>query len=241
MRVIELDGDFLGQRIPVRIVALKAAHKVGERTCDQKKFLQKSQALSRGGGVIGIQHSGQRFRLKSLAQSANKIAGAKLLEVEIVGRGRRPQPQRVDGLSSVADHWPIERDTEQAGGPIRNNLVMSPTQLEGAVQLYLYLLVRAGDLPGIGVAQPVVGAFLLPAIDDGLPKHAVLVAQTVPRGRKLHGGHRIEVTRRKPSQASVPQARVRFLLDQFEPIKTFLLERVLQKWVEQEVGNIIGQ
>src|SRR6266849_465744 len=59
MRVVELDRDLLRKLLPIRVVALKAAHQVGQGTRDQEIFLQKSQLLSGGGGVVGIQHTSQ--------------------------------------------------------------------------------------------------------------------------------------------------------------------------------------
>ena len=37
------------------------------------------------------------------------------------------------------------------------------------------------------------------------------------------------------------QARIRFLLDQFKPVDTFFLNRMLYKRIKQEVGNVVGQ
>ena len=62
-----------------------------------------------------------------------------------------------------------------------------------------------------------------------LLEHAVLIAQTVARGWELHRGHRVEEARRETAQASVPQARIRFLLDQFKPIDTFFLNCMLHQ------------
>ena len=114
-------------------------------------------------------------------------------------------------------------------------------QLEADIQLDFNLLVGPGDFPGIVVAEPVVGVLLLPSIHDRLFEHAVLVAQTIACGWKLHRGHRIQEACCEPAQATIAKTRVWFLLDQFKPVDTFFLDRMLYNRIKQEVGNIVGQ
>src|SRR5262249_60434334 len=107
---------------------------------------------------------------------------------------------------------------------IRDNFGASVTQLKAAVQLDFNSLMCAADFPGIAIAQPVVGLLLLPPVHERLAKHAVLIAQTVARGRELHSCNRIEEARSEATKPSVSQSRIRFLLDQLEPIKIILPE-----------------
>src|SRR5467141_777403 len=100
---------------------------------------------------------------------------------------------------------------------------------------------RPGNLPGIAVAEPVVWILLLPAVHYGLSEHAVLVTQTIACGWELHRGHRIEEACSEAPQASIPKARIWFLLDQFKPVDTFFLNRLLYKRIQQEVGHVVGQ
>ena len=150
--VIELDRCLLGQLFPIRVVAQEPAHQIGQRTRDQEVFLHKSQLLSGGGGVVGIQHASQGLRFQCPAQCAYKVAGAEFLKIEVIGRSRGPEPKSVDGLSTVANHGTIVRYAEQAGWPVRNDLNTSVPQFEGTVELDFHFLVRAGDLPRIAVA-----------------------------------------------------------------------------------------
>ena len=113
--------------------------------------------------------------------------------------------------------------------------------LERAVQPDFDLLVRARDFPGVRPAQPVVRLFALPAVLDGLPEDAVLVAQPVAHGRELHRCHGFNEARCQASQPSVTQARVGLLFDQLEPIEILLRCRLLHKGVEQQVRDIVGQ
>src|SRR5262245_49442890 len=210
MCVIELDGSLLRQLFPIRVVAKEAAHQVSQRTRNQEILLDKSQFLSGHGGVVGIQHASQRFRFESPTQCTDEISGAEFLKVEIIRSSRSPEAESIDGFSSVAYHRTIVRYAKQAGWPIRSDLNASVPNPEGAVQLDFHFFVRALNLPRIAIAQPVIGILSLPAIHKRLAKHAVLVAEAITGGRKLHGGHGVEEARREATQTSVSQTGIRF-------------------------------
>ena len=72
VRVVELDGDFLGKRAPVGVAAPEAAHEIGQRAGDQEILLQEPQPLASCCGVVGIQHARQRFGRERLGQRAAK-------------------------------------------------------------------------------------------------------------------------------------------------------------------------
>src|SRR5262249_22714913 len=116
-------------------MAKEAAHQISQRTCNKEILLHKSQFLSRGCGVVRIQHTSQRFRFKSPTQCADKIAHAKFLKVEVIRSSCSPEAKGVDGFSSVAYDRAIVRYAEQARWPIPNDLNASIPNLEGAVQL----------------------------------------------------------------------------------------------------------
>src|SRR5436305_632887 len=99
----------------------------------------------------------------------------------------------------------------------------------------------AADLPWISVAQPVIGALLLPPVHKRLAKYPIFVAQTVARPRQFHRGHRVEETRRKTAQASVSQSRIRLLLDQLQPVDIFLFDHLLYHRIKQKIPNVVGE
>src|SRR5208282_4946795 len=104
----------LRKLFPIRVVALETAYQVGHGTRDQEILLQKAQSLALRRRVVGIQHAGKRLRFESFAECAHEVSGVKLLEIEIIGRRRGPEPERVDRLSAIAHHGTIKRDTDQA-------------------------------------------------------------------------------------------------------------------------------
>ena len=83
-----------------------------------------------------------------------------------------------------------------------------------AAELDLDSAARAGDLPGVAVAQPLVGDLHLPAVLDLLVEDAELVADAVADGRDLQRGQRVQVAGRQPAQAAVAQPGLLLLFDQ---------------------------
>ncbi len=68
----------------------------------------------------------------------------------------------------------------------------------------------AVHFPGIGTAEPVVGAFDLPATADFLTEYSVLIAQAVTDGGDFERGQGIHEARGQPSEAAVAEAGVVF-------------------------------
>ena len=122
MRIVQLDGHFVRQRVPIGVGSAETAHQIGERAGDEKIFLHESQPLPHARGVVGIKHARERIGRKRLGQRADEIAAAEFLEIEVVRRGRGPQPQRIDRFSAVADDRPIEGNADQARRPAGNRL-----------------------------------------------------------------------------------------------------------------------
>lgn len=114
-------------------------------------------------------------------------------------------------------------------------------QLDGAVELNLHRLVGASDLPGILATQPIVRLFMLPAVLDGLFEDAVFITQPITHRRQLHRRHRVEKASRQPPEPAVPEAGVRFLFDEAEPIEVLLLDGLLDEGIKQQVCDIVGQ
>ena len=241
MGIVELDRDLVGKLAPVGVVAAETAHEVGQRAGDQEIFLREAQPLSHLGGVVRVEHAGQRLRRDAADQGADEVARAELLEVEVVVRRGAPQPQAVDGLAAEADHGPVVGNADQGRGAIGDDLQVALVHLEGAAELDLDGLAAARDLPRVLPAQPVVRMLALPAVLDRLPEHAVLVAQAVAHRRKLHGRHRIEEAGGQPSEAAIAEPGIGLLLDQAEPVEAALARGALDERMQHQVRDVVGQ
>ena len=113
MRIVKLDGSFLGKHVPVVIAAAEAPHESGQRTRYEKIFLYETQFLPAVGGVIGVEHARNGVGHQRLSHGSNEIAVAEDLKIEVIRRTGGPQTESVDGFSAIADHGPIKRHTDQ--------------------------------------------------------------------------------------------------------------------------------
>ena len=74
VRVVELNGDMIGQLGPTDVAFAKARQDVLQRAADQEVFLQEPQAPARLGGIVWIQHARQRFGGDVADHGADEIA-----------------------------------------------------------------------------------------------------------------------------------------------------------------------
>src|SRR3954453_4411676 len=69
---------------------------------DKKILLTQAQFATRRTLVVGIEELADRFSARLLGAGAEIVASVENVELERVGRARRPQPQRVDVLAAPA-------------------------------------------------------------------------------------------------------------------------------------------
>ena len=178
----------------------------------------------------------------AIHDGADEVAGAELAEVEEVGRGRSPQPQRVDRPAAVADDRAVVGHAEQVRGMAGNGAQHAILQLKRAADRHLDRFPRPDHFPGIGLRQPVVRVFDLEAVLDRLAEDAVLVAQAVAHRRDLQRGQRLDEAGRQPAQAAVAQAGVRLRLDDFLPILPRVrLQVVADELLDPQVDDVVDQ
>ena len=148
MRVIELDGHFLWQLVPVVVRMPETPHQIPQGTGHQEVFLYKPQALAEAGGIVRVEHPCEGFRSQSLRDGAYEVAVAECFEIKGIGRGRGPKPEGVDGFAAEAHDRPVVRHTNQLGRPSRNGLEAPAAHLKRAVQGHFNCLPRPSHLPG---------------------------------------------------------------------------------------------
>ena len=207
-----------GRALPVVVRAAEAGHDVGQRAAHQEVLLDEAKCLAGERGIVGIEDARDRLGEHPVHDRPDEIAGAEFAEVEEVGRGRSPQPQRVDRPTAITDDRTVVGHAEQMRRMAGNGAKHAILQLEGAAERHLDRFARPGHFPGIGLSQPVVRVLDLEAVLDRLPENAVFVAQAIAHRRNLQRGQRIDEAGREPAQAAVAQAGVRLRLDDFLPI-----------------------
>src|SRR5262249_54863738 len=145
----------------------------------QEILLHEPKPLAHARGVVRIQHPCQGLGSEFLRHSADEFAVAERLKVEVVRGGRFPETQRVDRLSAVADYRPIVGDADETRWAARDDPQFAGARLERTVELDFDLLMRPGDLPRIGAAQPIIGLLPLPAVLQRLFEDPVFISETV--------------------------------------------------------------
>ena len=91
VRIVELNCGPLGERAPLRIAAAESSDQIGQRARDEEVLLDEAQPLAASRGVVGIEHPGEGLGGERPRQRAHEVAVTEGLEIEVVGRDRRPE------------------------------------------------------------------------------------------------------------------------------------------------------
>ncbi len=212
--VVELDGDFVVECVEGLILFFVAPHDVLEGGADEKVLLFQAQLLA-GIIVVGrIEYLGNGLGADLVLHRADIVALAEMGQVEFPRGPGRPKSHIDHMVVLIARHQDIARHGH-------NILGFDPF---GAIAALLVL--EAGDLavkfdaehrqatfklPGGPIAQPVVRALHLIAVDQLLVEQPVLITDTVPVGRNLQGGDGIHEAGGQPSETAIAESGI-FLL-----------------------------
>src|SRR5947208_1387169 len=102
-----------------------------------------------------------------------------------------------DGLDRLG------RVPDEAGAPAAAGDGLDPAAIMNVVGDF-----RALEFPWIAKGQPLLGVFLLPAVDHDLPEEAVVVTNAIAVGRDAEAGHAFEKARSKPAEAAIAERRI---------------------------------
>ena len=241
MGIVHLDRRLFGQRPPVRVRLAESANDIAERAGDEEIFLHQPEFAPLHGVIVGVENPGQRFRVERFGDRGDEIAAAEPLKVEpFRGRGA-PQPQRVDRLAAIADHRPIIGDANQRRGAVRDHPERALTQFERASERHFDAFGWAHHLPRVRMFEPIVRAFLLPAVAYFLLEDAMLVAQSIAHRRQLHRRHRVKEAGRQPAEAAIAQPGVGLLVKDLPPFAAVAAETLLDDRIEHEVHDIVAE
>src|SRR5215472_17559113 len=113
MRIVHLNRSLFWKRAPVIVGVPEALDDIGQRTRNQKIFLNESQRLACNCGVIRVKHSGNGLSGHAIHDRADKVARTELAKIEKLRRVSPPEAKRVDVRTAVANYWTIIRNAEQ--------------------------------------------------------------------------------------------------------------------------------
>ena len=116
MRVVDVDGDFVREDVPIRAVGLfKIAHDVLHRGAGEEILLLEPQLLALVMVVFGIEHLGDHFAQLALFHGAHIIPAVERLHVDFLGRFGRPGAQHVHHVGVVTQNGHIVGHGEDGG------------------------------------------------------------------------------------------------------------------------------
>ena len=217
MRVIEVNGDLVGQLLDARLRLEIPAQQILQRRADKEVFLTQPQLLAGVGAVVGIKNAADVLRTVLLFDRRAVIAAIEERKVDRLGRGRRPQAQRVDRTRPVAGNQRVVRHREHILGIDPRRAVIGG--FDAATEADRVLDLRPDEFPRVALNQPVIRRLDLAAIMNALRKHPVFVADAVAESGQRHRGHRIEEARGEPTKAAVAERGIRFERGQFLEIE----------------------
>ena len=210
VRVVQVDGHLVGQVVEPAVLAQVAAEDVLDRGAGEEVLLAQPQLAPGRGAVVRVQHPGNVLELVLHLGGARVVTAVEGMQVDMLRRRRPPQPQRADVLGAMARHHHVVGLGVDLGR--RNPARLTAAVVHMPAEAHREVQAAARELPGRAVTEPRVGVLDLPAFDDRLREHAVLVADAVAERRQAERGHRIQETGRQPAQAAVAQGGVGFVL-----------------------------
>ena len=159
MCVVQLDCD-LGGKFPERtVILLESADDVADGTGYQKVLLNQAQFLAGNYGIGGIEHLGDSFGLDLLLDGFEIVAVIKDPHVEVAGRARRVKAEEMDCPPAVTrnEHVVGQADESFPVHPhgIVDTVPVDP-MLDAAIDRDHAGFIRAGNLPGSALREPVV-------------------------------------------------------------------------------------
>ena len=213
MRIVEMDGNLVGQPVPVgAMVTQEAGDEILHRCRSEEVLLPQAQLAPLWRAVVRIEETRHRLGADLRGDRLEVFAAVELAEIETRHRPRAPQPQRVDGGIVVARHQQVVGHGDDALRRMPYGAVIA--MLDVAAEADGEGRLGALQLPHIAVGQPVVRLLHLPAVGDLLAEHAVLVADAVAETDDIATGHRFQEAGGEAAEAAVAERRLGFELDQ---------------------------
>ena len=229
MRVIGVDGNVIGQKLPLSAV-LAAEYGKGGADAGRNKLkplLETPQATVLA-GVIGVQDGGYRFRIGSGGIGHSVLAAIERFEIEMLVDGLgAPNAKLVHSLSAKADNGDVignGQDVLCTLDGIEDAIALGMTD-DMAAEADADRLIRAANLPRIAAGEPFIGDFDLTAVYNLLLEKTVTIAHTVTIAGDILMSHGIKEAGCKAAKTPVPKGSVGLHAAEVVQIATHLAKR----------------
>ena len=237
MRVVELHRGLLRQAAQLAVGGKMPLDQILQRGRDEEIFLPQPKLASRRALVVRIEEFADRFRARFLGGGADIVAAVEDVELERIGRARRPQPQRIDVVAAPADDRRVIGDRLHGlgwtpGGAVAPLLV---DMLDIAAEMDVIGHLRPLEFPGVAETQPDVGIFLLPALIDDLAEQSEIVADAVADRGNRQGRHAFHEAGGEPPEAAIAERGVRLALPEVAEPGAEIADRGLEDFQQAHI------
>ena len=214
-----------------------------QRGRNEEIFLAQAQLAARQALVVRIQELADRLGARLLGAGAEIVAGVEDVELQRIGRARRPQPERVDVLAAPADDRGVVGDGLHgfAGMPDSAAAALVIDMLDAAAEMDVIDHFGPLQFPGVAEAQPFVGIFLLPALVDDLAEQAEIIADAIAAGGNGKGCHALHEAGGQPPEAAIAQGCVGLAFAQVGEADAEIAERGVEHLEKAHIVQRIGE
>ncbi len=244
MGVVELDGDFVGEGAPIRVVFAEAADDVAQGAGDEEILLHEAKFFAVLGFVVRVKNFRDGLAVIFIVNSFLVAAAVEGVEVEAFRGTGFPEAEEIDGVGAVAGDGDVVGDAEDCFGadPCRaavtaiiKNIFYPSVDVDGLG------VFGADDFPWVTEFHPVVGKFDLVAVAELLFEEAEFVVDTVADGREVKRGQGVEEAGSQATEAAVAQTHVIFFVADFLDVEAEFAEHHLGVFKSAGVVEAVGK
>ena len=214
-----------------------------QRGRDEEIFLAQPQFAARRALVVRIEEFADRLGARLFGAGADIVAAVEDIELERIGRMRRPQPERVDVLAAPADDRRVVGHRLHGFRRVPGGAVAAAVvdMLDMAAEMDVVDHFGPLEFPGVAVAEPFVRIFLLPAMRHDLAEQAEIVADAVADRGDRQRRHALHEAGGEPAEAAIAERRVRLAFAQFVQVDAEIAERGLEHRQQAHIVERVGE
>ena len=237
VRVVELNRGLGRQAAQLPVGPEVALDQVLQRGRDEEILLAQAKLAPGRTFVVRIEEFADRFRARFLGRGADIVAAVEHVELERIGRARRPQPQRIDVVAAPADDRRVIGDSLHGlcRTPDRAVATLLVDMLDPAAEMDVIGHFRPLKFPGVAKAQPDVGIFLLPALIDDLAEQSEIVADAVADRGNRQSRHAFHEAGGEPPEAAIAERGVMLALPEVAEPGAEIADRGLEDFQQAHI------
>ena len=232
MGVVKVNRNFVCQVSKGFMQLIMAVENILYRRGDEEIFLTQAQLAPGVGRVVRIQYPGDVFGMVFIFHRREVITLIKFTEVNLAAGLGAPQTERVGRIGiKTRDNLIVGFRQDLFGfNPAR----LFTFLLNASAEAHFVTRIMPFKFPRVAVLEPVIRRLFLPAVNDVLLKHPVVIADTVTTTRQAQGRQRIEETGGQAPKTAITQPRVILFVNQLFKVQPHLFQRAVHIFVDAQ-------